>query len=419
MGALAVSAAVGACASQGMPPGGPADLAPPVLLAVTPESGAVRVSPSGVEFRFDEVVSERPRGAPSLEQLAVISPSDGPPSVSWERNRLIVRPRRGWREGIAYTVTILPGLTDLRGNAAKQAFRTVFSTGATIPGGVVRGVAFDWMAGTPARGARIEATIPPDTLLRYSIAADSTGRFALGSLPAGVFALRVWVDLNANGQREPREPFDTTTIAVADSARRDFYLFARLDTVGARMADVTIADSTTIRVKFDRGLQADPPLEPSQFRLLAVSDSSAVELRSVSVAAAFDSAAVRAKAAREDSIARADTSERGRRAVAAADSVRRVRQQRDSADAQIAAVRAARDTTRRDSLPKLGRPVPPTDFVIVTAAAIPTDLPLRLIATDIVSLDGRVRTSEWGRSLVRRKPPSDSAAARRPPPERK
>ena len=72
---VAGAAAVG-CASQAMPPGGPPDLAPPVLVTVSPESGAVLVSPKAVTFRFDEVVSERPRGAPSLDQLVLISPCD-------------------------------------------------------------------------------------------------------------------------------------------------------------------------------------------------------------------------------------------------------------------------------------------------------------------------------------------------------
>ena len=113
------SAAMVGCASQGIPPGGPPDVTPPVLISVTPDSGTVHVSPSSVTFRFDEVVSERPRGAPSLDQLVLISPSDGPPSVDWRRDRLVVKSRHGWRPNTAYSVTVLPGLTDLRGNAAK------------------------------------------------------------------------------------------------------------------------------------------------------------------------------------------------------------------------------------------------------------------------------------------------------------
>lgn len=397
-----------------MPPGGPPDALPPALLRVTPESGAVNTRPSTVEFRFNEVISERPRAAPTLDRMVVISPSDGDPSVSWGRDRLVIRPRRGWQPNTAYTVTVLPGLADLRGNAATRAFRTVFATGDAIPSGVVRGVAFDWMAGVPAKGARIEATIGADTLLKYSIAADSGGRFSLATLPPADFVLRAWVDANANGVRDPREPWDTVSVTVTDSVRRDLYMFPH-DTIGARISDITIADSTTIRVKFDHGLRNPNPIQLSQFRLFRLSDSTEIALMRLATAGAFDSTAARRQAEVADSIARADTSERGRRALATADSLRLVRQRDSAAAAQIAAVRAARDTIQRDTLPKIGRPVPPTEFVIVTAEPIPEDVPLRIVVRDVQALVGPVRTSE--RPLVRRKPPPpDSTLGRRPPP---
>ena len=47
----------GGCAQQGPPPGGPPDPTPPVIVRVSPDSGAVNVRPDEVEFRFDEVVS--------------------------------------------------------------------------------------------------------------------------------------------------------------------------------------------------------------------------------------------------------------------------------------------------------------------------------------------------------------------------
>lgn len=410
---LAAAAMIGACASQGMPPGGPPDTTAPTLLRVSPESGALRTSPSAVEFRFSEVVNERPRGAPSLEKLVVISPSDGPPNVGWGRDRIVVRPRRGWRENTAYTVTILPGLSDLRGNATKEAFRTVFATGASIPDGVIRGVAFDWMAGAIARGARVEATIGADTLLRYSIAADSAGRFSLGSLPPSGFLVRAWLDVNANGIRDTREPWDTVTVVIRDSVRHDLYLIPH-DSIGARISDISIADSVTIRIKFDKGLRAQAPLLVSQVQVSRVRDSVAIALETVTAAATFDSMTTRRKVAREDSIAHADTTERGRAALARADSAGRARQRDSSAAAQITAVRAARDTVKRDSLPKLGRPVPPTEFVIVTTEPIPEDVPLRIVVSDVQGLVGPPRTSE--RLLMRRKPAADTAAARRRPP---
>lgn len=397
-----------------MPPGGPPDVAAPTLIAVTPDSGSVNTKPSSVVFRFSEVVSERPRNAQTLAQLVVISPSDGPPDVSWGRDRVIVRPRHGWRPDMAYTVTVLPGLADLRGNVATESFNTVFSTGATIPDGVVRGVAFDWMGGKVARAARIEATIGSDTLLRYSIAADSGGRFALTSLPPSAFVLTAWMDANGNGIRDSREPWDTVSVTVSDSVRHELYLFPH-DTIGARIADVAVADSVTIRVKFDHGLRDPAPIELSQFRLFRARDSTEITLSRLQAAPAYDSAAATRREALADSIARADTSERGRREVATADSLRRVRSQRDSAQAQIGALRAARDTTKLDTLPTLGRPVPPTEFVIITAEPLEVDVPLRIVVTDVQALVGPPRTSE--RQLMRRRPaPADTTGRGRPPP---
>jgi len=411
---IAAAAVLGlACASQGMPPGGPADAAPPALVRVVPESASVRTSPPSVQFLFNEVVSERPRGAGSLEQLVVISPSDGPPSVAWERNRLVIRPRRGWRPNTAYTVTVLAGLSDLRGNASPRPFRTVFSTGAEIPAGTIRGVTFDWMAGRAAPGARIEATAGADTLLKWAIAADSVGRYTLGSLPAGTLLVRTWIDQNNNGIRDSREASDSAFLAVTDSVRHDFYSIVR-DTLGARLTDVSITDSMTVTFKFDRGLHPAAPLEGASIRLLRARDSSEIRIASVLTRAAHDSAAIRRREAVDDSVARADTTTAGRRRRATADSARRAFVSDSIARKQIADARSARDTTRREPPPVLGRPIPPVEFVVVTAEPIPVEVQLRLVASDVQGIAGRRRSSD--RLIVRRKEvPRDSAATKRPP----
>ena len=49
---LLAFAALTGCASQGMPPGGPTDTAPPTLVKVTPDSGSLGVSPRAVTFRY-------------------------------------------------------------------------------------------------------------------------------------------------------------------------------------------------------------------------------------------------------------------------------------------------------------------------------------------------------------------------------
>src|SRR5205823_6690288 len=75
-----------ACASPGMPPGGPPDVAAPQLLAITPDSGTLGVRPKEVLFQFDEVVSERRPSVTTLAAVFLISPRNGLPSASWHRD---------------------------------------------------------------------------------------------------------------------------------------------------------------------------------------------------------------------------------------------------------------------------------------------------------------------------------------------
>src|SRR5690606_6394599 len=139
----AVAVATGfvvACASPGLPPGGPPDSAVPVITRIAPESGAVNVDARAVLVHFDEVIAERPTGASGagaagdgLRSVVLLSPSDGREEVNWRRTAIEIRPRRGFRANTAYRVTLLPGIVDLRGNVLNARREIVFSTGAAIP----------------------------------------------------------------------------------------------------------------------------------------------------------------------------------------------------------------------------------------------------------------------------------------------
>ena len=78
-----------------MPPGGPPDKVPPQLVRITPDTNALNVRGDAITFEFDEVVSERPRGAPTLAELFIVSPSRGPSGVSWRRRTVQIIPRVG------------------------------------------------------------------------------------------------------------------------------------------------------------------------------------------------------------------------------------------------------------------------------------------------------------------------------------
>lgn len=283
-----IAVAVAACASQGFPPGGPDDPNPPVLVDITPDSGALDVPRNReVLFQFDEVVNERPSGANELSGLVLISPREGEPRVDWKRTAIGVRGRRDWRDNTVYTVTLMAGVQDLRNNVRRAPATVVFSTGATLPDTRIAGVIFDWAANRPAAGALIEA-ITADSVVYIGVA-DSTGRFALPHLPAGTYRVQGFADPNRNHQLDPREAFDSTRVQLVDSARLELYAFVH-DSVGARIEAVIPRDSMTLRVTFDKPLAPDQSLSTTQFRLVR-GDSTPVRIAAASLATPDERAA--------------------------------------------------------------------------------------------------------------------------------
>ncbi|MEW5919187.1 MAG: Ig-like domain-containing protein, partial [Gemmatimonadota bacterium] len=276
---------LGACASPGMPPGAPPDSTAPRLLKVTPDSGAVNARVDGVAFLFSEVVSERPQGAQDLAGMFLISPYDGEPRISWKKTRIEVAPRRGIRPNVTYVVRMLPGIADLRGNDDSVGRTIVFSTGPNIATGAMRGTVFDWVGQRPAARAFVSATALPDSTT-YVTVADSLGNFVLQATPPGRYLMRAIIDENRNRLMDPREMFDSATITLADSIRREFLAIVR-DTLGPGLATVNRVDSVTLRVQFDRGLDSTQRLAPADFSLKA-QDSSVVQIRELVMGRAFD-----------------------------------------------------------------------------------------------------------------------------------
>jgi len=273
-----------ACASPGMPPGGPPDVAAPQIVAIAPDSGRVNVTPREVVFRFDEVVSERPAAVTTLADLFLISPRDGTPRVSWNRDEIAVRPRGDWRPNTAYTVTMMNGLSDIRGNVRNAGASTFFSTGPNLPRTRITGQVFDWVTGAPGAGALVEAFVQPDSARAYVALGDSTGRFALEHLPPGQYVVRGFVDRNKNRGIDSGEAWDSVTVTLADSSSVELLAFAR-DTVAPRIRDVARADSLALRITLDRPVDPAQQLTAGNFAVVGP-DSVAIGITSVTSAAA-------------------------------------------------------------------------------------------------------------------------------------
>jgi len=283
---------VGGCASAGAPPGGPEDHAPPQIVKVTPDSGKTSVHPKEVEIRFDEVVSDRPSGATTLDQLFLISPrttSGGSANVSWHRSRITVRPPRGFRDNTAYRITMLPGIADLRGNVRRDGASILFSTGPTFPPYSIPGRVFDWAALKVANGVYIEAISKADTNLVYLTASDSSGQFDVGPLEAGAYIVRALIDQNNNRTLDRNEKWDTTTVTVTDARPMIELDVIERDSAAATFQNIAVDDSVTLRVSFDKPLDPAIPLQPALIRVQRP-DSSQLTVTKVEWATAFDQA---------------------------------------------------------------------------------------------------------------------------------
>jgi hypothetical protein len=334
------------CAQTGMPPGGPPDREPPRLVRVTPDTNALNVRGGSVAFDFDEVVSERPQGVPTLADLFIISPSTGRPGISWRRTRVELSPRGGLRPNTTYTVRMLPGLMDLDSNVDSSGTVLVFSTGPTLATGRISGRAFDWAAGRPTR-ATIEAVSLPDSAI-YGTEADSVGAFAIEHMPPGTYLLRAHVDQNRNRLVDPRELIDTITIALTDSLRREMLAAVR-DSLGPGIANLEARDSVTLRISFDRPLDTLFVPQPAMFSVRS-SDSADVPVAAVRTQSDVDREAAdsaRLKAI-QDSV----------RAAVTADSIRVADSTRAAA---AAAAPPARPTGRRPGASNRPPPAPPAD----------------------------------------------------------
>jgi len=225
--------------------------------------------------------------------------------------------------------------------------------------------------------------------------------------------VRAVKDDNRNGRLDSREPFDSATMTVADSVRRDFYLFVH-DSIAPRPSNVTALDSLTVRVPFDKPLSPLAPLDSASFVLRRRSDSSVVLVRRAVPAALYDSLASQRKKLEQDAAAQKDTSTAGRRARARSDSLARVQLADSLARAQVAALKASRDTVRRDSLPKPARRAPVSAYVLELATPLVPLVPMELEIRGVTSLNGATRTSLSRFFLPKATPvKSDSAEAPR------
>ncbi|MDQ8173370.1 MAG: Ig-like domain-containing protein [Gemmatimonadota bacterium] len=410
------------CASQMAPPGGPADVAPPVVLKVSPQNDAVGPAPKSLVLQFNEVISETPKGAKDLADLVFISPKSGTPKVDWNRSRLDIRPAKGWKPNTVYSVVIKRGLQDLRTNGIDSTIQLVFSTGGAIPTTRVTGVAFDWKEGKGLPSALVEAVAPDSTT--YQVVADSAGRFVLRYLPPGPYVLRAYGDRNTNRSLDPLEVWDSLSVTLTQSATAEFYGFVH-DTVGLRINEVAPQDSgRVLKVTFDKPYAPGRTFVPGDV-IIKRADSSVVGVRQVqtvldrlradSLLARMRTDSLARIAALRDSTpalrARTDSLARVKQADSVAAVARAVQTEREAR--RVAAQRSGRAPAPIDTTPppKMRRPLVYSEIYVRLDSVLPPQTQFRLSVANIRSLSGTVKSPSRTFSTPR-PPKADSTAAR-------
>lgn len=244
---------LGACAQQEVPPGGPEDRRPPVIVRTEPEAYATLDEVDAVRFEFDERISERVSGG-ALDDAVTVSPRGGEVRVGHGRRSITVRLEEGFQPGLVYRVTLKAVVSDMFGNQLADPFELVFSTGAEAVPTTLAGEVWDRLSGSGTRDALVYATDASGVI--HQATTDRAGIFALRYLPAGAFTITAFEDVNRNGEVDSMEVQGSTTaeLAEGDTLLIDMSMLAP-DTAAAVLVDAEALDSVTVVLEFDDYLE--------------------------------------------------------------------------------------------------------------------------------------------------------------------
>lgn len=387
--ALVVAAASLGCARQGSPSGGPRDVLPPVVIATDPAPNSL-VEDLGVviSFRFSERLSERPaRGV--LNDAVMVSPRVGPVRVESGRELIKVSVDGGLRTGTVYRFTLLPVITDLFGNAMREPFELVLTTGAPLIENALAGQVLDRVTGggvAEVEVTLVPATPVPDTIVHAS-RSDRAGLFVFRYVPPGRYNLIAFQDRNRNLVPDPSEPFGRRGVLLneGDTLFADVTILEP-DTSAAQLVRAEVVDSTALRLVFSDYL--DPQSTGAVEVSLGTPEGEALPqivevLHPTAWQARIDSARA------QD----AGPSAPGGRVPRPGDTVTALVQE-------------------RGGLPR-GVPLPRPDVIVTLAEPLSVAVPYQLVVTGVVNINlipfGR------GEAAVRRPPPPDTTRVGPPP----
>lgn len=240
-----------ACASTGMPDGGPYDETPPKFVRANPEPNATNNKRKKISIEFDEYIK---LDNPS-EKVIISPPQKEAPEVKVSGHRVLVEFFDTLRENTTYTVDFGDAIVDNNEENPLGNFAYAFSTGAHIDTMEVSGTVLNAENLEPVKGIQVGlhqnledsafVKLPFDRISRT----DSRGHFTIRGVAPGKYRIYALMDGNQNYL------FDSKTEAIAfqDSlVIPDMRQAVRQDTVWNELD--TLAYDTIYEVHYTRFL---------------------------------------------------------------------------------------------------------------------------------------------------------------------
>ena len=200
-----------ACASTGMPDGGPYDETPPKFVRATPEPNATNNKRKKVSIEFDEFI----KLDKASEKVIVSPPQNEAPEVKVSGKRVLVEFFDSLKANTTYTIDFGDAIVDNNEDNPLGNFAYSFSTGESIDTLEISGTVLNAADLEPVKGIQVGihknlndtafSKLPFDRISRT----DSRGHFNVKGIAPGTYRVYALMDGNQNYR------FDSKTEAIA------------------------------------------------------------------------------------------------------------------------------------------------------------------------------------------------------------
>lgn len=200
-----------ACASTGMPDGGPYDETPPKFVRATPEPNATNNQRKKISIEFDEFIKlDKPS-----EKVIISPPQKETPEVKVSGKKVLVEFFDTLQENTTYTVDFGDAIVDNNEDNPLGNFAYAFSTGEHIDTMEVSGTVLNAQDLEPVKGIQVglhkdlsDTAFTKLPFVRIS-RTDSRGHFTIRGVAPGKYRIYALMDGNQNYL------FDSKTEAIA------------------------------------------------------------------------------------------------------------------------------------------------------------------------------------------------------------